>query len=120
MENIAVKCPNGHKLTGPSDLAGRKVRCPKCNTSFVLTLPPKQVLTDTAVMKLLGDVTPVPPPPEETPKSKKVCARCHHSISINANVCEHCQCYVGAMPSFLTQMIAEGKSIIGFKHESSS
>ncbi|MCC6511638.1 MAG: hypothetical protein IT423_21240, partial [Pirellulaceae bacterium] len=110
METIAIECPNGHRLTGPAELVGRKVRCPKCATTFQLQVPAKKTLTETGVMRLLGDVTPVPAPPDETPKSTKNCNRCHLPISIHANVCEHCKCYVGVLPSFLSQMIAEGKS----------
>ncbi len=118
MEPIAVECPNGHRLTGPASLVGRKVRCPKCAVSFELTLPPKKSLTETGVLRLLGDVDPLPSPPEQpqVTKETKTCARCHHAISVHANVCEHCKCYVGAMPNFLTQMIAEGKSILGVRH----
>ncbi len=48
MDTIAIECPNGHRLTGPSSLVGHKVRCPKCAAKFELTLPPKQTLTETA------------------------------------------------------------------------
>ena len=118
MDTIAIECPNGHRLTGPANLVGHKVRCPKCAAKFDLTLPPKKTLTETGVLRLLGDIDPLPTPPEqpEPPKSKKICQRCHQTISVHANVCEHCKCYVGVMPNFLTQMIAEGKSIIGFRH----
>ncbi len=118
MDTIATLCPNGHHLTGPASLVGHKVRCSKCGTKFELSLPPKKSLTETGVLRLLGDVDPLPTPPEqpEVPKSKKTCQRCHQVISVHANVCEHCKCYVGAMPNFLTQMIAEGKSIIGVRH----
>jgi hypothetical protein len=120
MKTIAIQCPNGHRLTGPAELVGRKVRCSKCQTTFQLELPRKASLTESSVVRLLGDVDPLPAPPsaveEEDPTKRKTCQRCHHSISVHANVCEHCKCYVGALPSFLTQMIAEGKSIIGVKH----
>lgn len=120
MKTIAIQCPNGHRLTGPAELVGRKVRCSKCQTTFQLELPRKASLTESSVVRLLGDVEPpaAPAPDDDVQsrKSRKICQRCHHAISVHANVCEHCKCYVGALPNFLTQMIAEGKSIIGVKH----
>lgn len=123
METIMVTCPNGHKLSGTSEMVGHRVRCPKCSAKFELNLPPKKTLTETGVMRILGKADPLPsslvPPSEENPiprNQQRRCPRCHQTISIHANVCEHCKCYAGVMPTFLSQMIAEGKSLISVKH----
>ncbi len=121
MDTIAIECPNGHRLTGSADLVGRKVRCPKCAVTFQLHLPERKTLTETGVMRLLGDVTPVPTPPDPEAqahaRTKRACPRCHELISVHANVCDHCKCYVGVMPHFLAQMIEDGKSVVGYKHQ---
>ena len=33
---IKFLCPNGHPLSAPDNLAGKKGKCPKCNTPFVV------------------------------------------------------------------------------------
>lgn len=117
MDTIEVACPNGHTLTGAARPVGRMVRCPKCAITFKFELPAHKLLTETGVLRLLGDVPPDPslPPEPAQPKDNKSCPRCGQSISVNAHVCEFCKCFVGAMPKFLSQMIADGKSGLGNK-----
>ncbi len=40
--NIVFLCPNGHRLNGPSKLAGRLGQCPHCHTKF--QIPPLEVI----------------------------------------------------------------------------
>ncbi len=116
MESVVVRCPNGHKLSGTLDMVGRNVRCPRCAAKFELKLPPKRTLTETAVMRILGEADQLPAPPEAPQKTRRPCPRCSKPISINANVCEHCKCYAGKMPQFLVQMISEGKNLLGSRN----
>lgn len=99
----------------------KRVRCPKCQSEFVFA-PGKDkaespAVTDTGVMRILGETASLPPIPQrhsEQPESPtlKQCARCGTSISVNAAVCSHCNCYVGVMPQFMEQMFP-GRSSAG-------
>ncbi len=109
METMEVSCPNGHRLSGSNSMMGRKVRCPKCSVTFAFAAAAKNALTETGVLRILGDVPPLPMPTEQVPKVRKACPRCSRFISVHANVCEHCACYVGAMPHFVQQMIQDSK-----------
>lgn len=111
MESVDILCPNGHRLMGSTAMVGRNVRCTKCQAKFPFVIPMKKSLTETGVLRILGDVAPVPMPPEIALRTRRPCPRCFRSISVNANVCEHCVCYVGDMPEFLRQTIAEGKCL---------
>ena len=113
MESVELFCPNGHRLVGSTEMVGRHVRCMKCQVKFPFVMPMKKSLTATGVQRILGVVSPVPMPPEAALPTKRQCPRCFKIISVNANVCEHCVCYVGEMPHFLRQTIAEGKSLDG-------
>lgn len=57
---ITVACPQGHRLRGDTQLVGKTIRCPKCQSEFVFapsepTPLPNRAVTDTAVMRILGD-----------------------------------------------------------------
>lgn len=141
---ISVSCPSGHRLRGGSELVGKQVRCPKCSTAFVFaptasasetTRPhdsrsvtdtgvmrilgdmpkpvdaPKQAspkirsMTDTGVMRILGDESDLPSKPEQKAASPlRPCKRCGIAIQDSLAVCPHCSCYIGVMPTFLQQM----------------
>jgi hypothetical protein len=108
---ISTLCPSGHKLRGNSGLIGRTVKCPRCSCEFVFELTlnrtsktgGKQV-SDTGVMRILGDMSALPPSPTRIDSSERPCSRCNALIPEDAPVCSHCKCYVGALPSFLKQM----------------
>ena len=36
---IKFLCPNGHQLNAPDNMAGKRGKCPKCNTPFVVPTP---------------------------------------------------------------------------------
>ena len=107
---IAVACPSGHRLRGDSKLVGKTVECPKCETDFVfaptLSRHPdaEKTVTDTGVMRILGDMGSLPPAPERQSVETRPCTRCGVAISESLAVCNHCNCYVGVMPSFMRSM----------------
>ncbi len=118
MELVNITCPNGHAVSGHADYVGKSVRCPKCKSVFVFELPSTQKLTETAILRLLGDGPkqsasdqPTTSDQPSTAGHKRCrtrhCPRCHKSISVDANVCNHCDCYVGKMPQFLQRMIRD-------------
>jgi hypothetical protein len=134
---ITVVCPQGHRLRGGTKLVGKTIRCPKCRSEFVFaptkpTPPPNRAVTDTAVMRILGDGPGSPaveskvdesnhrlisdtgvirilddqasaPPPPSTVEMRP-CPRCKIPTPEAAAVCEHCNCYLGVMPTFLKQL----------------
>ena len=106
--SITLTCPNGHRLRGDSRFIGKKVKCPRCQAGFVISAPAPSQVTDTGVMRILGDVTnPAPAPIESNEVSTRPCPRCGMGIGNDAPVCEHCKCYVGVMPRFMTDMLSD-------------
>ena len=107
---ITVSCPAGHRLRGDIKMAGSTVRCPKCSVEFVFApvkseTPVNQAVTDTGVMRILGESPVLPPPPVKKLTIDRACPRCGISMSIDASVCKHCNCYVGVMPSFMQDLV---------------
>ena len=112
-------CPSGHRVRGDISLSGNTVRCPRCQSEFVFApMKPKagatnSAVTDTGVMRILGDTPDVPQMPERKEVTSKVCPRCQLSISANSTVCDHCNCYVGVMPRFMSQLTGGDSGTIG-------
>ncbi len=108
---LTVSCPAGHRLRGDMKMAGNRVRCPKCRVEFVFAplkspAADNRAVTDTGVMRILGDSPELPPVPEKKAAiSDRPCPRCGISMSINTSVCNHCNCYVGVMPRFMQDLI---------------
>lgn len=108
---VTAVCPSGHKLRGNSELVGRPVKCPRCSCEFVFALTLDRAIntntkkvTDTGVMRILGELSSLPPAPKSRQASERPCNRCGILIPEETAVCSHCNCYVGAMPTFLRQM----------------
>lgn len=108
---VTAVCPSGHKLRGDSSLVGKTVKCPRCDVEFVFALTFKsspvadaKEVTDTGVMRILGDMETVPPAPKRRTNSDRPCNRCGTSVPESSAVCSHCNCYVGVLPSFLNEI----------------
>lgn len=107
---ISCTCPSGHKIRGDASLSGKKAICPRCKQVFVFGVVENKSVTDTGVMRILGDLpTPAPPSstsagPTEEP-SMHPCGRCNIAIDSSATVCRHCNAYVGAVPGFMRTML---------------
>ncbi|MCO8124296.1 hypothetical protein NHH03_21325 [Stieleria sp. TO1_6] len=102
-EQMTCKCPRGHKLRGPVGLIGKSVRCPRCSEKFVFGYYVREDVTDTAVVRILGDA-PAPPPMPNSEHSTRPCGRCGLGISMKSSVCEHCNCYVGHLPDYFAKL----------------
>lgn len=102
-DKVVCKCPRGHKLKGSAELIGQSVRCPRCQEKFVFGYQIRQDVTDTAVVRLLGDAPAPPPEPKAAPDTRP-CTRCGVGISPKASVCQHCKCYVGRLPDYLDRL----------------
>ena len=103
-EKMTCQCPKGHKLRGSVDLIGKSIRCPRCNEKFVFGYTVRQNVTDTAVMRILGDAPPAPPTPKAETAETRPCTKCGVEISNNASVCKHCHTYVGKLPDFFAKL----------------
>ena len=107
---ITVACPAGHRLRGDAKLIGKTVKCPKCSAEFIFASKREQsgkensTVTDTGVMRILGDLSSLPPMPTRHVMKTRPCTRCGCSISEALAVCNHCNCYVGVMPSYMKQI----------------
>lgn len=108
-DRIMCKCPRGHKLRGGVDLIGKSVRCPRCSEKFVFGYEVRESVTDTAVCRILGDAPAAPPAPEKDPTTR-LCSRCGVATSAKISVCQHCNCYVGLMPDFMSSLSDSGRA----------
>lgn len=114
---VTSTCPSGHKVRGSIGFVGKTVRCPKCREKFAFgsdfTPKPNErdssSVSDTGVMKILGDWHATPDLSDREQVATKTCSRCGVSIPETSAVCFHCNCYVGAMPNFMKQ-ITENKT----------
>jgi hypothetical protein len=102
-KRITCNCPRGHKLRGAPEMIGQTVRCPRCSEKFVFGYQIRQQVTDTAVVRILGDA-PAPPPAQIQSPATRPCTRCGVATSAASSVCEHCNCYVGLLPDFLANL----------------
>jgi len=122
---ISLKCPNGHKLTTNESKAGKKGKCPVCQSVFEIPASPtarQNVLTESAVLDILGDPEPAasvftmtdalftveliteqekpapsaekPAAPVPPPPSTKTCANCERDIDSRYQICPHCKTYL--------------------------
>ncbi len=109
MDRIEVACDNGHRLKARRTLCGTTRPCPKCGVNVKIAMPPIErspdPLSDTGVMRIIGeqDIRLNPSTQAPTPQIR-ACPRCEAGISMTANVCRHCQCYVGVIPDFLKRL----------------
>ena len=109
---ITMACPSGHRVRGGVEMLGRTVRCPKCQVQFLFSPESKRTtptvesrkMTDTGVMRILGDCSQMPEAAASTEATLRPCSRCGVAIPEALTVCSHCNCYVGVMPSFMKHM----------------
>ncbi len=100
---IHFTCPEGHKLTAKAELAGKLGKCPGCDRVVVVPKPVnleevlanRNEMTDSGVMRILGEVPPLPPAPEKPSGAHRTCPRCHKILNHTATICSGCQLYVG-------------------------
>jgi len=110
MNRIEVACANGHKLKAKEKLAGRTLKCPKCQAEVRVPGPrpdrPASALSvsDLDVMNFLGDQEPLPPPPKlsiHDELADRYCPRCGATLGAKATVCKACNCYVAISSDFM-------------------
>ena len=105
-ERMLCRCPHGHKLRGSVDLIGESVRCPRCNEKFVFGYQIRESISDTAVVRILGDA-PSSSGSESDSESEPdppACSSCGAPVSDTAIVCKPCLNSMGALPDFFSQL----------------
>ncbi|MGB7345831.1 MAG: hypothetical protein WBD20_16565 [Pirellulaceae bacterium] len=105
---IASTCPSGHKLRGNVSLSGEKVICPRCKQVFIFGVSESRTPTsvsDTGVMRILGDIPKTSQLGFAEAPATKPCGRCGVAIDATAPVCKHCNSYVGVMPEFMRSVL---------------
>jgi len=107
MDVIYVECEFGHRSKADMKLAGKTLPCPKCQGP-VYVPQPKDTLSDTGVMRILSDhpIGPVPTPEVFSTSTlpSRPCPRCQVRVDERRSMCPHCECYIGALPSFLEKL----------------
>lgn len=115
---ITVCCPSGHRLRGDSSFVGKTVKCPRCQVEFVFAPTPasnshsalrpavveNRQVTDTGVMRILGDLAPASLQQDEEAVETRPCQRCGTAVPENLAVCSYCNCYVGVMPAYMQRL----------------
>lgn len=106
--HVHFYCPEGHKIKAKQELAGKSGKCPRCNTPILVPeaatadashlLPQtRAAITESGVMRILGDAAPPPPMPEPSQQAKRSCPRCRKQLPQTMTVCDQCQLYVGLL-----------------------
>lgn len=101
MDAIQFCCPQGHKIKAKPELAGKLAKCPSCKSVMLvpervkLLVKSREALTQSGVLRILGDAPKLPPMPEKSRAIKRICPRCSKTLTPALTVCTHCQLYVG-------------------------
>ncbi len=107
VSKLTCSCPNGHRVRGDVKLQGSRVRCPKCRIAFVFASTVKtqtepDAVSDTSIMRILGDPSHVgiPVVNRGIPATNKIerlrnCTRCGGATPKTLAICNHCSCYLG-------------------------
>ena len=104
-ETLTVSCPQGHQLLAKPKSIGMTLPCPVCLSMVAIEPDRRDELSDTGVMRILGDFTPPVEPVLacELPPLRN-CPICSLEVPDTSPVCQHCHCYVGPSPDYLRTM----------------
>lgn len=141
--SMEVICPQGHLLRAPERAAGKTLPCPICRdmvsvkpkTSVsesgllramndriaeiasrhkpVPAAAEREALSDTSVMRILGEC--LPPPPSSDPvesRSSRACPRCAHDVPESLSICQNCSGYLGPPPDYFREIAGHAQSQI--------
>ncbi len=121
--SIEVKCPNEHQLKIKDVLAGRTVRCPRCQAPVVVPQPPIEI-SEQSILEFLGpaptkplsasapDVPPTADAPAEAATLRlrghlgefKTCPKCKREARTALDICPHCKTYFSDWREVLRRM----------------
>lgn len=125
---IHLNCPNGHHLTAKESNAGKTGKCPVCKVSVTIPVLHQSVISDSAIMTILGDasgvkktrvgttVTPGKKKPvvkkvhrtgSDSPSASavsvpyvKICPSCEREIDMGYHICPFCHTYITGLNDF--------------------
>lgn len=115
---IQLVCPNGHHLTAKESNAGKTGRCPICKAAVSIPVLHQTILSDSAILNILGMPDPATKgdekdaPKKRTPKSSdashssvsmphmKVCPNCEKEIDMGYHICPFCHTYITGLNDF--------------------
>ncbi len=115
---IQLICPNGHHLTAKESNAGKTGKCPVCKAAVTIPVLHQTVISDSAVMNILGNPEPLRKPsmvgatvavPKDMPRSSpssitmphmKLCPSCEQEIDMGYHICPHCHTYITGLNDF--------------------
>ncbi|MDR2441671.1 MAG: formate dehydrogenase accessory protein FdhE [Planctomycetaceae bacterium] len=117
---IQLKCPNGHHLTAKESNAGKTGKCPVCKAVVKIPVLHQKVISDSAVVSILGDpsnvkkdnvktiVTPVKKKNTRSSTSStssisphvRICPNCEQEIDMGYHICPHCHTYITGLNDF--------------------
>jgi Zn finger protein HypA/HybF involved in hydrogenase expression len=117
---IQLKCPNGHHLTAKESNAGKTGKCPVCKAIVHIPVLQQKVITDSAIVNILGDPSNVKKDKVGTtvsPVKKKnvvsstssassisphvrLCPNCEREIDMGYHICPHCHTYITGLNDF--------------------
>lgn len=115
---IQLTCPNGHHLTAKESNAGKTGKCPVCKAAVSIPVLHQTVISDSAIMNILGNPEPLRKPSAVgttvTPKKgttrssqssvtmphMKLCPSCEQEIDMGYHICPHCHTYITGLNDF--------------------
>lgn len=91
---IEFVCPSGHKLKADGSARGKVASCPKCHVKVKVPTPAlikeRNPITDSGVMRILGEMDPVTTSKDE---ETMLCSKCRARKRPGDAVCENCQLF---------------------------
>jgi uncharacterized paraquat-inducible protein A len=122
---IQLKCPNGHHLTAKESNAGKTGKCPVCKAAVNIPVLHQRVITDSAVVSILGNpgsvkkdnkvgttISPIKKKPVISPLGQqssssssvsphvRFCPSCEREIDMGYHICPHCHTYITGLNDF--------------------
>lgn len=125
---IQIKCPNGHSLTAKESNAGKTGRCPVCKEPVSIPVLHQTVISDSAVIDILGDAVASRKTSVGTTIAHgkkvgdkivrresrhgdmsastatmahvKLCPSCEREIDMGYHICPHCHTYITGLNDF--------------------
>ncbi len=107
IEYITAECPNRHRVRGDAGWLNRDVRCPHCGAEFTFRRPDaaasevvaaggrridKPSVSDTGVMRILGDYSSLP---TSNDGSSRRCPQCAANYPSDVQTCYSCNVPLG-------------------------
>ena len=113
---IRCVCPNGHVIKVKDSMAGKAGLCPVCRARVKVPDPPKEPVSEDAILEILGPSVATPqsdtvthfdlgdtvnvPARHERGTPKKSCHKCNQEIPSGNHVCPHCHTYIANLNDF--------------------